>query len=146
MEKYEGINAEYLFNKHGGHPHYSLEDKIYCSTGSLGLGITIACGRALSKKDSKVFVLISDGECAEGSVWESLRFIYDQNISNISVHVNMNGYAAYDMIDKNYLSNRLRSFLPTINIHETNCDAYPFLKGINAHYHIMTDSDYKGLI
>src|SRR5210317_1435094 len=40
LEKYYGINAEKLFEKHGGHPHLNESDQIYCSTGSLGTGIT----------------------------------------------------------------------------------------------------------
>jgi transketolase len=78
LEKYENKNAEYLLKKHGGHPHRDEENGIYCSTGSLGMGITVAVGRALANPKRKVYVLISDGECAEGSIWEALRFIYDQ--------------------------------------------------------------------
>ncbi len=48
MEKYLDIDADYLFNKHGGHPNLDISDKIYCSTGSLGLGITVAVGYALA--------------------------------------------------------------------------------------------------
>ena len=83
LEKYYGIDAEMLFLKHGGHPHKDEENHIYCSTGSLGLGITVAVGRALANPKRKVYVLISDGECAEGSVWESLKVIYEMNIQNI---------------------------------------------------------------
>ena len=39
LEKYKGVNADMLFEKHGGHPHRDEENFIYCSTGSLGLGI-----------------------------------------------------------------------------------------------------------
>jgi len=145
IEKYKGINADYLFQKHGGHPHWDEEDDIYCSTGSLGLGITVAIGRALANPNHKVYVLLSDGECAEGSVWEALRFIHDQKISNIEVYVNINGYSAYDKIDINYLSNRLLSFLPTIHLEYTTVNQYPFLKGINAHYHIISEEDYKSI-
>ena len=42
LEKYENRDAEKLFKKYGGHPHLAEEDGIYCSTGSLGTGITIA--------------------------------------------------------------------------------------------------------
>ena len=45
-----------------------LEDGIYCSTGSLGMGITVAVGMALADRKNKVYVLMSDGECAEGEV------------------------------------------------------------------------------
>jgi len=143
LEAYEGRNAEELFKKHGGHPHRDEKNGLYCSTGSLGLGITIAVGRALANPRRKVYVLISDGEAAEGSIWESLRFIYEQNIKNIEVYANINGYAAYDKIDIEYLSKRLLSFLPNINLRYTSVNQYPFLKGINAHYHVMLEEDYK---
>jgi len=142
-EKYYGINAEEMFLKHGGHPHRDEKNKIYCSTGSLGLGITVAVGRALANKTKTVHVLVSDGECAEGSVWESLKTIKELSISNIVVHVNINGYAAYKEVDASYLTRRLKAFLPEIVIHYSDVEQYPFLKGLNAHYHIMSEEDYK---
>ena len=146
LEKYEGKNAEELFLKHGGHPHRDEENGIYCSTGSLGLGITVAVGRALANKNRKVHVLISDGESAEGSVWEALRFIKESNLSNIEVYVNVNGYAAYDKVDVKYLVDRLKVFLPTINIRYTSVNQYPFLRGLNSHYHVMSEQDYKSTL
>jgi len=143
IEKYLNINAEMLFEKHGGHPHLDLENDLHCSTGSLGMGITVAVGRALANKERKVYCLISDGETAEGSVWEALRFIKENDISNLEIHCNCNGYAAYDKIDIEYLRNRLTSFLPNVIIHETDGDFFPFLKKLNAHYHIMSENDYK---
>ncbi len=146
LEKYEGKNAEELFIKHGGHPHRCIEDGIHCSTGSLGLGITVAIGKAIANKNRKVYVLISDGECAEGSIWESLRFIQENNINNIEVYVNVNGYAAYDKVDSKYLVDRLQTFLPNINIEYTTVNQYPFLRGLNAHYHVMSEEDYKSTL
>ena len=143
LEKYKGLNAEDLFLKHGGHPHRDEENFIHCSTGSLGLGITVALGRALANPDRKVYVLLSDGECAEGSVWEALKTIVEHNIKNIEVHVNINGYAAYRTVDIEYLSNRLKTFLPDIHLHYTSVEQFSFLKGLNAHYHIMKDVDYE---
>lgn len=143
LEKYYGIDAQELVDKHGGHPHLDEDNKIYCSSGSLGLGITVAVGRALANPNRDVYVLISDGECAEGTIWESLRFIYEQNIKNIKISVNVNGYAGYDAVDTNYLKKRLRAFSPDIDIVDTKVSHFSFLKGINAHYHIMKDDDYK---
>lgn len=143
VEKYHDIDAEYLFSKWGGHPHRCEADGLYCSTGSLGMGITAAVGRAIANPDRTVHCLISDGECAEGSVWESLKFIYEHNIRNIKVYVNVNGYAAYDAVDTSYLIRRLRAFLPNIEIVHTTVNVFPFLKGINAHYHIMSEDDYN---
>lgn len=143
LEKHRGYDAEMLFKKHGGHPHRDEDHEIYCSTGSLGLGITVALGRAVANPNRKVYVLISDGECAEGSVWESLKTIHEQNIGNIEVFVNVNGYAAYMEIDKAYLTDRLISFLPRIKLRFTTVEQLPFLKGLNAHYHIMSDIDFE---
>lgn len=150
LEKYKGLDAEELYLKHGCHPHLDEPNHLYCSTGSLGMGLTVAVGRALANPDKDVYCLISDGECSEGSIWESLQFVYKQNIKNIKVFVNVNGYCAYDKIDKTYLINRLKSFLPEINIELTDVNHFSFLKGLNAHYHIMSENDYiiakKGLL
>ena len=143
LEKYHGINAEKMFLKHGGHPHRDEQNKIYCSTGSLGLGLPIALGRAVANPNRKVWVLISDGESAEGSIWESLKTIYEENISNIKVFVNINGLCAYKEVDMDYISQRLKSFLPNINLRYTTVEQYPFLKGLNAHYHVMNENNYK---
>lgn len=142
-EKYYGIDAEEMLMKHGGHPHHDEDNHIHCSTGSLGLGINIAIGRALARPERKVYVLISDGECAEGSVWEALKTIHELNINNIEVYVNCNGYAAYKKVDVVYLSERLRAFLPKIHIRHTYSEHIPCLHGLNAHYHVMSKQDYQ---
>lgn len=143
IEKYYGIDAEMLFLTHGGHPHHDEQNKIHCSTGSLGLGLPIALGRALANLERKVWVLISDGEAAEGSIWESLKTIQELRINNIEVFVNINGVCAYKEVDIDYISARLRAFLPDIHLRYTTVEQYPFLKGLNAHYHIMTEDNYK---
>ncbi len=143
LEKHYGICAESLFKKHGGHPHRDEENKIYCSTGSLGLGLSVAVGRAMADRNKQVYCLISDGECAEGSIWESLRFIEENNLANLTVFVNINGYAAYDAVNVDYLVKRLAAFHPRINLCFTSVEEFPFLRGLNAHYHIMNEEDYK---
>ena len=57
----------------------------------------------------------------------------------------MNGYSAYSSIDRDYLKKRLYAFLPRINIIETKSDELPFLNGLNAHYHIMSEKDYSSV-
>jgi len=146
LEKYKGQDAEALFLKHGGHPHRDEESGIYCSTGSLGLGLCVALGRAVANPKRKVHVLVSDGECAEGSIWEALKTISEENINNIEVHVNINGYAAYKNVDTIYLRERLRAFLPDIKLHYTDVEQYSFLKGLNAHYHVMNEENYNEVL
>lgn len=135
LEKYLNIKAEELLNEHGVHPNKDHKNHIICSTGSLGLGLSIAVGHALADTTRNVYCLISDGECAEGIIWESLAFIKEHSIENIFVYVNCNGFGAYRKIDLDYLKNRLRSFLPRINIVETDLSKFDFLKNdLSSHY------------
>lgn len=145
LEHFLNKNAEELYNKHGTHPTYDIENNIFCSTGSLGLGLPVGIGYALSNTNRKVYVLISDGEAAEGSIWESLNFINNKKISNIEVHVNMNGYSAYDTLNIDNLSSKFKVFLPEIKIRYTDLRAFPILeeKGIEAHYCLIKNEDEK---
>jgi transketolase len=145
LEKYENRNAEELFHKHGVHPHRDVSDGLHCSTGSLGMGLTVATGYALADRTRKVHCLISDGECGEGSIWEALRFIYEAKLDNLEVYVNVNGMIAYDFIDKEYIINRLRAFLPRINIRETEPPKWPWAEGILTHYYVLKPEDYAQL-
>ena len=88
MEAFEGCNAEKLLETHGIHP--TKDDKIFCSTGSLGLGLPIAIGAALANTERTVHCIVSDGECCEGSIWESLYFLTKTNIPNLNVYVKQN--------------------------------------------------------
>jgi transketolase len=74
----------------GVHPDYG-NPGIEASTGSLGHGLGIALGLAYSKKNINVFVLLSDGELQEGSVWESALLISSLKINNIIIVVDNNG-------------------------------------------------------
>jgi transketolase len=64
------------------------------SSGALGHGLAIGCGMALTAKrdrrDYRVFVLLSDGECDEGSVWEAALFAPHHHLSNLIVVVDYN--------------------------------------------------------
>ena len=108
LEHFHKVDAEHLLEKHGIHPERDLENFIDVSTGSLGLGITIASGIALSNPKITVYCLISDGESAEGSIWEALRFLDENEIKNIKVYANINGLAAYNRVDIQKLSDRLK--------------------------------------
>lgn len=78
----------------GGHPEYGKVPGVEASTGSLGHGLSISIGFALHAKaagaDSRVFVLISDGECNEGSVWEAALCASKHQLANLMVLVDYN--------------------------------------------------------
>jgi len=132
LEKYHGFDAEKIYLKHGTHPHRDLENKIYFSTGSLGMGLGIAVGIALADRTKNVYCLISDGECFEGLIWEAANVIRKYNISNLKVYLNYNGFSAYDSVLYWMLQN-IVTILPTIKIRRTNVEDYG-LTGISAHY------------
>jgi len=78
------------------HIERDIENGIYCTTGSLGHGLPIAAGVALAKKikgdSGKVHVLLGDGECQEGTFWETVIFINEFNINNLSIYIDRNNY------------------------------------------------------
>lgn len=106
------------------------------------MGITVAVGMALADQSRKVYCIISDGECAEGSVWESLRFLQKWQLENIKVYVNSNGWSAYDAVDSALLERNLKSVYPEIEIRNTSI--FPFeTEGLRAHYMKMNDELYE---
>ncbi len=77
-----------------GHPSCKLVKGVEVSTGSLGQGLSMACGIALGlrldKIDSKVFVYLGDGELQEGSVWEAAMNASHQKLKNIIAIIDRN--------------------------------------------------------
>ena len=146
LERHLALNAENIWLHHGVHPDRCENCHLDCSSGSLGNGLPIAVGMALADRTKNVYCLISDGECTEGSIWEALRIAEDQDLDNLKVFVNLNGVTAYSEIDTYWLSQRLQMFgVPKENIIHTTVDQLPFLEGIDAHYHIMTDEEYNSI-
>lgn len=143
LEDKYGIDPVMLLHKHGIHPGKDLENKLYCSTGSLGSGLPIAVGHALADRTKNVYCMISDGEAAEGSIWESLRFIKEAKLDNLKVYANINGMSAYDHLDVDYLVDRLTTFLPSINIRKSSPVSFSFAEGLLTHYYVMKPGDYQ---
>jgi transketolase len=143
LEKYHKLDAEKLFDFHGVHPNRNGYHRISVSTGSLGHGLPIAVGMALANRKRNVFVLISDGECAEGSMWEALRIATENRLENLRIMLMANGMGAYGKVDIEYLRHRILTFYPLLIV-ETDMYKYPdFLNGQEGHYHTLTEEEYK---
>lgn len=73
------------------------------SAGSLGQGLSFACGMAYvarwRKKDYKIFCLMGDGECHEGSVWEAAMFAPHYGLDNLTAMVDFNHYTDHGDVD-----------------------------------------------
>ena len=137
LEKYHGVDAEALMHDFGVHPCRDPLRGIHVSSGSLGSAVLVAVGLAMADLSRTVYCLLSDGECAEGTVWEALAFAKKHNLRNLSVHVNVNGYSAYDTVDREDLAARLLAFCPWAIIHQTHNPDIPHLQGLEGHYHVM---------
>ncbi len=78
-----------------GHPDMKGTPGVDMSSGSLGLGISAACGMALAakiqNKDFRVFTILGDGEIGEGQVWEAAMFAGHYNLDNLCAFVDWNG-------------------------------------------------------
>jgi transketolase len=109
------------FHKDGtrlsGHPPVGGIPEIVFATGSLGHGLSLACGMALGKKlkgePGRVFCLTSDGEWNEGSCWEALIFLCHHGL-NVSVIVDQNGLQGFgstrEVADLEPMAAKFRSF------------------------------------
>lgn len=160
LEDFENYSAEKLLKDGGIHPD-ALYQPVDCSAGSLGHGLGIGIGMAIAEPENMIHVITSDGELAEGSMWEALEVIRKLGITNIKIYVLANGTSGYNFVGLNHLKNRLKIYDEVANfandvtgmtykkhefIHfiETNVSKeFPFLTGIDAHYHVMTESEYQ---
>jgi transketolase len=95
----------------GGHPDRNQVPGVEASTGSLGHGLPMAIGMALGlrmkRRDRRVFVLLGDGECNEGSVWESVLLAGNLGLANLTCIVINNHSSTRDLGD---LAQKLGTF------------------------------------
>lgn len=84
--------------------HLEIDKKngIHCTTGSLGHGLPISAGMALARKrlriKGKIFVMISDGECQEGTTWETLLIATKHKLDNLVIIIDYNKIQALSKI------------------------------------------------
>jgi len=110
------------------------------TTGSLGHGLSYACGMAkalkLDRKNNTVFALLGDGECYEGQIWEAADFAAAHRLNNLVAIIDRNGICATDFTD---------NFIPLDNIQEkfsafgwrtAVCDGHDFASLLEAFKYI----------
>lgn len=107
----------------GGEPCYPLTPGVECSTGSLGHGLSFAVGVARSKKadgrNEKVYCLLGDGECEEGTTWEALMFASHMNLDNLIILVDSNKIQKMDSLENVIGIKSLKNYFETFG-----CDVY----------------------
>jgi transketolase len=97
----------------GGHPDRNKIPGVGCSTGSLGHGLPQAVGMALAKKikgeSGRVYCLVGDGECNEGSIWEAAMLASHHKLDNLTVIVDYN-HSTDRAVDLGDISEKFRAF------------------------------------
>ncbi len=112
-----------------GHPDMKSVPGVDMSTGSLGQGISAACGMALSSKVSgdgyRVYTIVGDGESEEGQVWEAAMFAAHYKLDNLVMILDLNGLqidgAVTEVMNPTPHDEKLRAFgwnVITIDAHD----------------------------
>ncbi len=106
-----GLITEEMFSSYlmegamiGGEPCMRDCDWIEATTGSLGHGLSMGLGMAMAMKsdkiDAKVYVMLGDGECEEGTVWETAMMASAMKLDNLVAILDCNKIQKMDFVDK----------------------------------------------
>lgn len=113
-----------------GHPCMQETPGVDMSSGSLGQGISAACGMALAakldNKDYRVYTLLGDGEIQEGQVWEASMFAGARNLDNLVVIVDNNGLQIDGKIEDVCSPYPIDKKFEAFNFHVINIDGNNF--------------------
>ena len=113
-----------------GHPDMKKTPGVDMTSGSLGQGISAACGMALcaklDKKDFRVYAIVGDGESEEGQVWEAIMFAAHNKLDNLCIVIDYNGLQIdgpiADIVNPAPYEGKLSSF----GFHVITIDAHDF--------------------
>ena len=113
-----------------GHPNMNSVPGVDMSTGSLGQGISAACGMALAAKTqgktNRVYTLLGDGEIQEGQVWEACMFAAHYHLDNLVVIVDNNGLQIDGEVAKVMSPYPIVDKLEAFGFHVTSIDGHDF--------------------
>jgi len=113
-----------------GHPERDQKNGIICTTGSLGHGLPQAIGIALGKKISneqgRVFVLMSDGECQEGTTWESFMLAAQLKLKNLTIIIDRNGLQTLGNTEDILAIESLRKKIEAFNLNVSEINGHSF--------------------
>ena len=122
-----------------GHPNMNTVPGVDMSTGSLGQGVSAACGMALAARHignpCRVYTLLGDGEIEEGEVWEALMFAHHYKLDNLCVILDNNGLQidgpVTEVMSSYPIADKLKAF--GLEVVEVNGHDYDQLETAFAH-------------
>ena len=128
-----------------GHPNMNTVPGVDMSTGSLGQGLSAACGMAKGakflNKDINVYSLLGDGELAEGQIWEATMFAAHYHLDNLCIIVDLNGLQidgrTCDVMNTAPVDEKARAF--GFHMVEINGHDFDEIEKAFAEFHACTD-------
>ncbi len=100
------------------------------STGSLGQGLSVACGMALAgkleQKDYRVYVVAGDGEIQEGQIWEAAMFAGHRKLDNLCLVVDNNGLQIDGRVSEICSPYPIAEKFAAFGFHTTEVDGHDF--------------------
>jgi len=119
-----------LGSKLQGHPSMQYIPGVDMSSGSLGQGVSVACGMALAGQmdgaSYRVYTLVGDGEIQEGQIWEAAMFAGHRKLDNLVVIVDNNGLQIDGPVDEVCSPYPIDEKFKAFNFHVINVDAHDF--------------------
>ncbi len=129
-----------------GHPDICEKDGIFCTTGSLGHGLPIGIGMALARKIKnklgKIYVLMGDGECQEGTTWESSLIANNHKLDNLVVIVDYNKLQALNKIENVLSFGDLKAKFESFGWHVVEVDGHNISEIVEALKKQVKDKPY----
>ena len=131
------LNEKGFKNKIKTHLEIDQKNGIHCTTGSLGHGLPISTGMAFARKQLKIhgniYVMISDGECQEGTTWESFLIASKHELDNLIVLIDYNKIQALSKLKDALPLDNLKKKLESFNLNCINIkNGHSFLELINS--------------
>lgn len=118
------------------HPVFGSAAGIEMSAGSLGQGLSFACGAALAEKmysqGYQTYVITGDGELQEGSNWESMLFASQMQLQNLTLIIDRNGLQITGKVDRIVSVAPLREKLSSFGFHTIEIDGHNLMEIENA--------------
>jgi transketolase len=147
--KYSLKKATELLKKY---PLPAKETGLPWSGGSLGTGLPVACGMALGNKTRDVYILLGDGDCQEGTFYESLLFARQHNLTNLKIYIDRNHLQALgiteDILGIDKALEVLQDIFPFKVIETIKGKGVPFIEnmGYKNHYYNINEISFKRAI
>lgn len=122
LETYAQNNSKYM-----SHVSHKV-DGVEFSTGSLGHGLCygsgIALGLKIKKKKNQVFVILGDGELAEGSNWEAILFASHNKLDNLNFIIDNNNLQSLDTVDNTLKLSSYKEKFESFGVNYFNCNGH----------------------